>query len=80
MVGGAARGQAECGFLTGPNFKTQGQGRKLQCITTSRYFILISESCVGASVVGKHAAPPGLIREYEGILLGHGLIALNPED
>lgn len=80
MVGGAARGQAECRFLTVPNFKTQEQDRKWQRITTSDYFILISQSCVGASVVGKHAAPAGLIREYETILLGHGLIALNPED
>lgn len=80
MVGGGAHGQAECHFLTRPNFKMQEQGRKSQCITTSHYFILISELCVDASVVGKHGAPPGLIREYEGILLGHGLIALNPED
>lgn len=46
----------------------------------SQYFILIFESRVGAPVVGKHAAPPSPIREYEGILLGQRLIALNPKD
>lgn len=54
--------------------------RILQCNTTSHFFTLISWSRVGAPVVGKHAAPPSLIREYERTLLGHGLIALNPQD